>query len=213
MSPDPARIRAMLLPAVLVGAIALTGCSDQGTQPEPSPTSATADPVPPTETPTSEAPQEGVLVDHTDESVGLVFSDLPDVSGDEADILNTYQQFEHEVWFTNTTASLSETVAEVTTGSVAPFFQERITTLTSGDPAVLGGRTIFSSLTVEAVDGDVALVTSCADRREVTVEFADRTVSALEDGSSPTYVAHTTVLRESGTWKVSGHTITVEDCS
>lgn len=200
-----------------VGALSLVAaCSGDEAEPlatssasaEPSTGSGSepTDPVEPTEEPTPEG-----VVDRSDDATGLQLVHLPELTGEEAAVVNAYTQFQTEYWHTRRTSTISPTAYDVLTPTALPALEGRITKQTEGG-YVLGG-TVTLAPRLEFVDGDLAAVSACVDETGVLAISGDVTEPALSGGGNPTHRGYADLVRESGTWKVSGYTIQTEECT
>jgi hypothetical protein len=159
---------------VLVGVLVvgvLAGCTAGGQEPvglstvtaSPSPE---VEPTPtPTPTPTSIL---GRVQDMSDPELGIVFEDVPDLSGDEADIYNWIATFEVEYWRTMT-SNVASPAFEVFTSPEIEARMAEIAAINTADQSVWGG--VFHVRIADiVVDGDTATGTTCDDYRQVTLE-------------------------------------------
>lgn len=209
------------LPCVL--ALVVAGCSDQdGSEPDPEASASatatstgepTADPsADPTADPSAIAEPDGV-VDLSDEAAGIVFANLPDVTGDEAAVLNAYQTYEAERWAVRRTSTVAESAIAATT----PLAYEGLADIVEYQNAAQAhmAGTITFAPTIEMVEGDVAAMSGCGDESAGLAVFPDATVPVVETSPSgmATYRVQAELMREAGTWKVSGYTVIEEACT
>lgn len=170
-----ARGRALgVVVGVGVAGLALAGCT---ADPDPAPTTSAAAPAAsatatPTPTPTSTGSQiAGTLVDLSDPDLGIVFEDVPDVSGDEADVYNWASTYKVEMWRAMTTNTVSPAFSVFTSPEVQGVIEAMVAENTQVQASI--GGTFHVSFIQLAVDGDTATATSCDDYAAVTFTDAD----------------------------------------
>ena len=160
--------RASAMVVCAVAALVLAGCTGSGDPDMPGLTaspSATRTPTP-TPSPTSIA---GTVVDLSDPELGIVFEDVPDLSGDEADVYNWAATFQVEYWRTMTTNQVSPGMA-VIAGPEVQTRMDRMVTNNAGNQLDVGGElaVVIARITVS---GDTASAWMCDDFTGAT--FAD----------------------------------------
>ena len=103
------------LPALTLGVLLLTGC----TSPAAEPPGLTASPTStPTSSPTPEpSPTDGIQVS-SDTEAGIVFDDVPDLTGDEAEVYNWIATYQKAFWETLRTNEVSATFAAFTSTEI-----------------------------------------------------------------------------------------------
>lgn len=154
----------------------LAGCDGGGQEPAGLTTvtaSPTATEPTPTPTPTPTGP-----VDRSDEEVGIVFEDLPDVTGDALTALDTLTLFEVEEWRAMTTGAIDSDIAFFVAPEVVDLVQAQL------DGNVEGGWTVDGVLTVtvQAIDADAhtAHATVCRDDGSALYTDASGTYTPAE---------------------------------
>ncbi|WP_138067453.1 hypothetical protein [Cellulomonas rhizosphaerae] len=114
----------------MVLVLATSGCTgDDGTATAPVPTTSASvtpsrAPSPtPTVVPTATAP---ALADGSDPDVGMFFTALPDVTGDEARAAETLMRFEVEFWRSMTTGAVSSALDDVASADVVQIVRNQV---------------------------------------------------------------------------------------
>ena len=135
-----------------------------------SPTTESTPTATPTPTPTStQSKIAGTVVDLSDAELGIVFDDVPELSGDEADVHNWIATFEVEYWRTMTTNTVSPAMSVM----ASPEVQARMDRMAANNTA--SGLEVGGELSVTisriAVSGDTAVGWVCDDFRGAA--FAD----------------------------------------
>ncbi|MBO0919705.1 hypothetical protein J1G42_02555 [Cellulomonas sp. zg-ZUI222] len=153
---------------VVVGMLALAGCTSQAVEPP----GLTASPTPQASAEaTPEPTPESSTQDMSDPELGIIFDDVPTLTGDEADVWNTVATYQVEYWRTMTTNTVSPAFAVIASADVQAVM-ERIATNNTADAVDIGGtfRTRVSDVTVT---GDTATAAVCDDYRDATFADAD----------------------------------------
>ncbi len=186
-----------------VAAFVLAGCS--GSDPDmpgltASPT-ATPTPTPtPTPSPTSIA---GTVVDLSDPELGIVFEDVPDLSGDEADVYNWLATYRVEYWRTLTTNAASPAF-DVFTSPELQADMARIAAENAADEWSVEG-TFRVTIGDIVVNGDTATATTCDDYTAVTISDRDGLVTLEELGAEAPALLQASLSRSAhaeGMWTV-----------
>jgi len=195
---------------VLVGVLVvgvLAGCTGGGEEPSGLST-VTAEPTPeasPTPTPTpSPTSIVGVVVDMSDPELGIVFDDIPALSGDEADVYNWIATYEQEYWRTLKTNEASPAFDVFTSADVKARMEE-IAAINTADQSQYGG-VFHVRISDISVDGDTATATTCDDYREVTVVEPDGPLTPEEAGLAEPISLKLTLARNpigEGLWVVN----------
>jgi len=158
----------------VLAALVLTGCTSQAQEPPgltASPTSvATSAPTPSETVPASQTP------DPSDPELGIVFEDVPDLTGDEADVWNTAATYRVEYWRTMTTNTVSPGFGAIAFGDTLEVM-ENIAATNAGISAQIGGtfRTRVFDVTIT---GDEASAMACD-------MYADVTFASVEGPATP----------------------------
>ena len=102
------------LPALTLGVLLLAGCTSPAVEPPgltaSSPTtSATPEPSP--------TPTDGIQI-HSNTEAGIVFDDVPDLTGDEAEVYNWIAIYQNAFWETLRTNEVSNTFAAFTSTEI-----------------------------------------------------------------------------------------------
>ncbi len=194
--------------ACAVVVLAVAACSGSSDEDMPgltaSPTASSTPEETPTPTP-SESPTSiaGTVVDLSDPELGIVFEDLPELSGDEADVFNWMSTYRLEYWRTMRTNVASPGFAVFTSAEI----QAEMARLAAGN--VEDGWTVGGVFHVTigdiAVDGDTAVATSCDDYSAVTVTDPDGPVTLEEAGVAAPVLLRVTLARGAtaeGLWTV-----------
>ncbi len=196
----------MVRRAVAVGlacavVVLVAGCTGN----DPDLPGLTASPSPsvtptPTPSPTSIA---GTVVDLSDPELGIVFEDVPDLSGDEADVYNWVSTFEVEYWRT------------LTTNSVSPGFdvfasaEERAKMARFAEQNTTAGLEIAGTYRVTiddiVVNGDTATGLACDNYADVTLARPDGPRTLADEGIEVPRLVEFTLARSDlgeGQWIV-----------
>lgn len=151
------------LTALLTGTLLLTGCT-----PSDEPT-ATAAPTPTaTSTPTpapSPTPTDGIQV-HSDPNTGIVFEDVPDLTGDEAEVYNWIAMHQNAFWDTLRTNQVSSMYAPLASAEVQEI-AAGIAADNSANGVRIGGE-FHTRISDIVVSGDTATGKVCDDFRQAT---------------------------------------------
>ena len=169
------RTTATAIAAVVV--CLLTGCTDGAEEPAGLSTVTDTPPATPEPTPT---PTPTGPVDRSDEEVGIVFVDLPDVTGDALTAIDALTLYEVEEWRAMTTGVLDPSIAFFVSQEVMEIVQAQL------DGNAESGWTIDGVLvtTVDIVDADAhtAHATVCRDGVDALYTNAGVTYSAGDVG-------------------------------
>ena len=194
---------------VVVGAFlvaVLAGCSGGGQEPAGLST-VTASPAPevsptpiPTPTPTSIL---GRVLDMSDPELGIVFDDVPDLTGDEADVYNWIATFEVEYWRTLVTNVASPAFSVFTSAEVQARMEEIAANNTAGQSKVAG---VFHVRIADiVVTGDTARATTCDNYGEMLAEDGDGPQTLEEVGLAEPVLLEVTLARNpagQGLWTI-----------
>jgi len=170
----------------------------------PTPTVAATPTSTASPTPASTAVTADGVIDRTDEDLGIVFTDLPDVTGPAIDALNTYTLFETDFWKATTTSKVPDDLAQITSNSVFD------TVKTQADTNKKNGYTIDGVNRIAIIDlkdtsSTKATIVTCQSDEDwvVTNKSGD-----TEKNLGPVVVT-ATVERPSGmpAWQVSTYTL------
>jgi hypothetical protein len=108
------------------------------------------------------------VLDLSDPELGIAFDDVPDLTGDEADVYNWIATFEQEYWRTLMTNTVSPGLEMFTSPEIQARVEE-IAANNTADQSVWGG--VFHVRIADiAVAGDTATGTICDDFRQTTVD-------------------------------------------
>lgn len=199
--------RRWLAVATAASVALLAGCTGSGPAPAASSTApprSTAPSATPTPTPT---PTGGVQ-DQSDTALGIVFTDVPELSGDEADVWNWIATYEKEYWRTMTTNEVSPAFSAIGSAAVQKSMAEVVRD--NRDVSATIGGTFRATVGGVTVDGDTATGVACDDYTDVTFEDADGPDTPEEAGFGEPRRKRLTLLRgqAEGIWRVE--TVKVE---
>jgi len=144
--------------AVLVGLMA--GCSSGGHKPPGS----TASPTPVVQTP-SPSPTAAGVIDRSDPKLGIVFTKMPDLTGDAASALNQLSQFEVDFWRATTTGKVDPMLVLTTSPDVQRSVHNQIDGNIAHGVVIHGTSTVTVNIT--SADATTAAGTSCQDPSRV----------------------------------------------
>jgi hypothetical protein len=141
-------------------------------------------------------------MDRSDPTLGIVFTDLPDVTGDARSAVNTLTLFEVEAWRALTTGVPSPTIPVIATPEVVALVQAQLDG-NAGDGWTLSGE-LHESVSIDTADAHTATAVVCQDWSEVvsTKDGVPHTSEELgEDGTVRFDVAMSRVA-ENDPWMV-----------
>lgn len=197
------------------GALA-AGCSDADEPREPETSSSgdlgTASPAVPevhTAEPTP-TPEVDAVRDLSDPAAGIVFTDLPDVTGPEAAAVNAYMTFEVLAWTALTTNVVPVELDSIASMTVVSDVTARVDAQVASG-AVRGG-TQTTSPRVDLVEADRVSLSACTTEADVEIIYPDR-VNMVPEGVSPTYRATAELALHGTAWVVASHDVVTEVCS
>lgn len=180
-------VKAVVAGLAVVLLLLLAGCTGDDGGDMPGLAASPSAEVTPTATPTptpSGSQIAGTVVDLSDPELGIVFEELPDLDGDEADVYNWIATYRFEYWRTLATTEPSPAFSMFT----APEVQARMADLAAENAAeeLRFDGTFHVTIGGITVDGDTARGTACDDYRDVTIEDAagPRTL-AEEEADAP----------------------------
>ena len=189
----------LVLTALLTGTLLLTGCT-----PSDEPT-VTAAPTPTaTSTPTpapSPTPTDGIQV-HSDPSTGIVFEDVPDLTGDEAEVYNWVAIHQNAFWDTLRTNTVNPAFATISSSEIQDTMA-RIASNNAAEDARIAGE-FHTTISDIVVDGETATAHVCDDFRQAT--FANNTgeLTVAEAGQDVPQRGRVELLRLSeGKWYIN----------
>ena len=158
---------------VLVGLLA--GCSSGGHKPP----GLSASPTPVVQTP-SPSPTAAGVIDRSDPKLGIVFTKMPDLTGDAASALNGLSFFESEFWRATTTGKVDPIFMLIASPDVRAIVQAQV------DGNIARGATIHGTSTVTvnitSADATTAVGTSCQDPSGVLYTNAEGTFTLANAG-------------------------------
>lgn len=191
-----------LLPVTAVAvALLVAGCSSEAAEPAGLTASPTVAPTPsPTPEP-SPSPTDGIQV-HSDPEVGIVFEDVPDLTGDEAEVYNWIATYQKAYWQTLRTNEVSGILATITSADM----QDRLAGIASGNAAggVSIGGTFRTRISDIVVTGDTATGVKCDDLREATFTTAQREWTPGEVGTDVPERGTVELIRlDDGVWYIN----------
>ncbi|WP_156043739.1 hypothetical protein [Cellulomonas sp. URHE0023] len=167
----------VVVSAVCVGVLA--GCS--GSPDEPAGLSATpTTAVEPSPTPTPTPTPSSEVQDQSDPALGIVFTDIPDLTGDEADVYNTLATYQKEYWRTLTTNTVSPAFSVIAAAEIQDRMQQ-IATTNANDLGQIG-PVFHTSIGNVVVTGDTAQGAVCEDFSGATFADKDGTYTPDEAG-------------------------------
>lgn len=187
--------------ACAVVALVVAGCTGDDPEMPGLTASPTTEPTPTTTpTPTSVA---GTVADLSDPELGIVFEELPELTGDEADVYNWLATFELEYWRTLVTSTASPGFAAFT----SPEVQADMAQLASAntEQGLEFGGVFHARIGDIAVDGDSATGTTCDDYRDVTIAGPEGPRTLEEEGADVPILSEVTLARHPdvpGTWMI-----------
>ncbi|WP_019136470.1 hypothetical protein [Cellulomonas massiliensis] len=190
-------------PAVTAAAavVLLAACTGPDATPAASSPAATRSAAP-SATPTPTPTPTGGVQDQSDEALGIVFEDVPELTGDEADVWNWIATYEKEYWRTMTTNEVSPAFSAIGSAAVRQSM-ERVAEGNAKIDAKIGG-TFHVEVGGVTVDGDTATGVSCDDFADATFEDENGTYTPEEAGFDEPRRKSFTLVRgaSEGIWKV-----------
>lgn len=171
--------RVVAVVAVGLAAALLAGCGQGGGQ-EPvglaSTTASTSATRPPTPTETAKPEVD----DLSDPELGISFTDVPDLTGDEADVYNWVATYQLEYWRTLITNTVSPGF-DVIAGPEAKAQMVAMVAQNTENGSQVGGS--FATRVYDVVvDGDTATAHTCDDLSQVVVVDPEGTHTAADLG-------------------------------
>lgn len=183
-----------LATATLLGAL-LTACAAR-TSDLPGLTASPTATASPTPTPSPEAIQET-----SDPDLGIVFEDVPDLTGAEADVYDAVATFEKEYWRMMTTNTVSPAFAIIASPEITATMQQ-IADQNAGVQLLLGG-VFHSTISDVTVNGDTATASTCDDYNDVTGVDPNGTYTSQEVGLVNVGIRLTLAPSPTGGWRVT----------
>ena len=166
-----------ILPLLTAAALALTGCT-QADEPDPPtsppPQAATASPS------LSPDPDPDGVLESSDPDLGFVLDDTPDLTGIEADVVDTAVVYQKEYWRTMSSNAVSPAFEVIASPEIRSEMEYIATTNVSMQVTVDG--TFRTAISGVSVSGDTASVDVCDDFRDVTVTDPNGTYTSAEVG-------------------------------
>lgn len=193
-----------LVPAMCVALVA--GCTASDPAPVASAPAATT--PSPMQTPTPTPTPSTEVQDMSSTDLGIVFEDVPSLTGPEAEVYNLLSTYQTEYWRTMTTNAVSPAFSILASGDVQSTMKGIVKTNKDGKIA-LGG--VFSTtITDVKVDGEKATAAICDDYAKMTVKDPNGTYTPQEVGYGVPRHKDVTVTRAGSgmTWRVQ--TVKVE---
>jgi len=200
-------------------AVALLGaCSAGADEPAPAPTARpassgsappapAASPAPTTSagTPSAATPATAAAhaIDRSDDTLGIRFADIPDVTGHEADAIDVLQQFEVEFWRSLVDAKVSSKVADLATPSVEKLVGFNVDSNKKNGWTVSGEET--DTFTKTRKGKNLVAVDLCVDSPK-TMYTKDGATQSGTDVGQPTFSVRVEVgLVDGSTWRVQSY--------
>jgi hypothetical protein len=167
------------LPVATLALLLTAGCTAGGVEPPgltAAPTIST-----PTPTPSPTADPDGILVE-SDSEMGIVFEDVPDLTGVEADVYDTVALYKKAYWTTMTTNQVNPMFDTIASPELKTNMEQIAADLVAISADVSGTyRVRISQVAVNEDEGSASVVT-CSDYREATFAAADGPLTPEEAG-------------------------------
>lgn len=166
------------LPVATLTLLLTAGCTAGGVEPPgltAAPTTST-----PTPSPSPTPDPDGILV-QSDPEMGIVFDDVPTLTGVEADVYDTVALYEKAYWTTMTTNEVNP-MFDILAAPELKDVMARVATNNGNAGAKIGGsyRVRISSV---AITGDgTATAVACSDFQDVSFADAERSYTPQEAG-------------------------------
>jgi hypothetical protein len=193
-----------------------TGCTSDDDPVEPATTASstpreTPTPTPtPTATPSASAAADGP-VDRTDEKLGIIFTDLPDVRGAKTAPIDTYTLFESDFWRATTTGKIPAQLRAFTSPSAYAVVKAQVDGNKAGGFSVAGTNRIAFLETTSSKD--TATISTCQDASDWQFTDADGKVQSGSEAGFGKVVVTITLTKAKGLpWQVETVTNTGEKC-
>lgn len=178
----------------LLGAL-LSACAAQ-TSDLPGLTASPTATATPTPTPSPETIQET-----SDPDLGIVFEDVPDLTGAEADVYDAVATFEKEYWRMMTTNTVSPAFAIIASPEITARMQQ-IADQNASVQLLLGGE-FHTTISDVTVNGDTATASACDDYSDVTGTDPNGTYTSQEVGLENVMKRLTLAPSPTGGWRVT----------
>lgn len=182
---------------------ALAGCTaDDGFEiPEPTVTPAPTPTPTPTEDPSPEPGADGPM-DRSDTDLGIVFHDLPAVSGDARAALDVLTLFQVEFWRALSSGEIDPLMSTLAAPEVVSVVQAQLDGNASGGWTLLGPVSVTPS--IDEATEHVAVGSVCLDYSEGLFVNDGITHTAAEVEMDEGLLADTELAKDSGRWVVTG---------
>lgn len=191
------------LSALTVGALLLlTACSSGAVEPpgltaSPSPT-ATPSPTP------EPTPTDGIQV-HSDAEAGIIFDDVPDLTGEQAEVYNWIATYQKAFWQTLRTNEVAGTFAAFTSAEIQDTMA-RIVSNNTRDSVTIAGE-FHTRISEIVVTEGTATALVCDDFRQATFTTPEGTFDATEAQQDVPQLGKVELLRiEAGNWYINRET-------
>lgn len=206
VSRTDGRVRLVCAGAAMAAVLLIGACSGGGDTPAPAsaaPTSAPTNAVTPTPTPSPSVTDVGVP-DRSDPALGIVFEKIPDVSGSQADALDTLMQFQVEFWRSRIDGALSSSIGDLSTGAALAQVKEVVSTNEKNGWTTAGETT--STYTDIAGTSKLVIVDMCTDERDVTYTKDGKVTSGAELATAQQKIRAEVAQQPTGVWAVQTFT-------
>lgn len=195
------RVRSGAAAGVMV-VLLLAACSGGDRTPDATssgPTAASTPTLRATATPTPAATVVGV-VDRSDPSLGIMFEQIPDVTGAQAAALDTLMRFQVEFWRSRTDGTVSPAITDLATDRALAQVKDVVTT-NAEDGWTTGGQI---TSTYDDVSGSTRLVVVdlCSDEREATYTKGGTVTSGVDLPTARQAVRAEVAVQPTGRWAV-----------
>ena len=194
-----------VMSGAVIGVVAvglLAGCAAAGREPP----GLTASPSVAVESPTPSPTVEGPI-DRSDPDLGIVFTDLPDVTGDARSALDMLTLFEVEFWRAQSSGNYDSGIGLIAAPDVTSVVKAQV----DGNNA--GGWSLSGVLTIRAAVDQATEVSAtasvCRDFSEVLFSNAGVTQSASEVGIVAGDLVEVSMSRDGadGGWTVGSYAV------
>jgi hypothetical protein len=168
------RTRTVVTVLAFVGLLGATAaCSDDPGDAKPSVAASTSGAPAPAPSPTltitptpSATPSAAGVVDRSDPELGITFEDIPDVTGAQAEALDTLMQFQVEFWRSRVDGTVAPGMDKLAVG--AALAQVKDVVATNAENGWSTGGEAINTYTDLAGSKSLVVVDLCADERKTT---------------------------------------------
>lgn len=186
------------LPTLALVAMLATACTG-GTEPVETPTpTVTATPSP---SPSPAVDPDGIQ-EQSDPELGIVFEDVPELTGDEADVYDTVALFEKAYWLTMKTNEVHPSFDVL----ASPEVRDQMSGIAAQNASIgarIGGTFVSTIRDIAIASEGEATASACSDYRSVTFADSEREYTPAEAEMGEPELNVLTLRKLDATWQVA----------